>query len=347
MVLSSSAAFSSLYVLGDSVSSTTNDPGDHVYYYCTNGLRYSNGRVWVEVLAQRQGLVSDTNKNWSYFGHYSSQLPGQINSFNPPDASTALVVVWVNNADFVGDMTDIYPSQNLTTWSNAIALSLTNHFKVITNLYAKGVRTLILPTAVDVTKIPQYSGISPQTAKDFIRQRVVDFNSRFVVMSTNLMTSLPGLRIYVPDVFSLLDDVLANAANYGLTNALLQGHTIDVIGDDTLLNKTLNGPGTNYIFWDYQAPTAKFHAVIADYVQQLIAPPALSGIISGASGNSLIAANVPIGRNGVVETSTNFLNWTVLQNFTSTTVTQTISVPAGGAQQFYRLRYPFFSWSWP
>ena len=62
MVLPAQAAFTSFYVFGDSISSTTNGGGG-TYYYGTNGLRWSNGRVWVEVLAQRQGLACATNKN--------------------------------------------------------------------------------------------------------------------------------------------------------------------------------------------------------------------------------------------------------------------------------------------
>jgi phospholipase/lecithinase/hemolysin len=347
-VLPSHAAFTSLFVFGDSISSTTNGPGNE-YYYSTNGLRWSNGRVWVEVLAQRQGLTCDTNKNWSYFGHSSTKLVTNVTSFVASnDVNTTLFVVWVNNADFVNDMGNISnPLTNATAWSNAINLSLTNHFKTITNLYTKGVRTLIMPNAVDITKIPQYNLLTSSAEKTFVRQRVIEFNTGLAVTASNLMTNLPGLKIYVPDLFSLLDDVLLHAANYGLTNALSsQGESIDVLEDESLTDKSLNGPGTNYIYWDYQAPTAKFHAVIADQVQQLIAPAYISGLTQLVGTNQLVIGNTPVGRNGVVEGSTNFVNWTTNQNITSSNVTQTILVPATGPRQFYRLRFPF-AWSWP
>ncbi|MEK7707737.1 MAG: SGNH/GDSL hydrolase family protein [Verrucomicrobiota bacterium] len=346
VVLPSHAGFTSLFIFGDSISSTTNGPGD-AYYYNTNGLRWSNGRIWVEVLAQRQGLTCDTNKNWSYYGHNSTGLVSNVSSLVVSnDVNTALFIVWVNNADFVNDMAYIYPSQNTTTWSNAINLSLTNHFKAVTNLYAKGVRTLIMPNAVDITKIPQYNLITSPAEKSFIRQRVIEFNTGFAGTASNLMTSLPGLKIYIPDLFSLLDDVLVHAANYGLTNALYLGESIDVIEDPSLTDKSLNGPGTNYIFWDWQAPTAKFHAVIADQVQQLIAQVYISGITQLVGTNRLVIGNTPVGRHGVVEGSTNFVNWTTNQNITSSNVMQTVLVPASGPMQFYRLRFPF-SWSWP
>src|SRR5258706_3597239 len=170
------AAFTSFYAFGDGVCTTTNGPGGSSYY----GNRRTNGRVWIEVLAQWQGLTYDSNKNWSFYGHYSPNLVTNVSLFTPPpDANTALFTVWICNADFVEFMGRIYPSTNLVQWTTNINLSLTNHFKAITNLYAKGTRTLILPNAVDVTKVPQYNLQTSSADKNFIRQRVIYFNTNF------------------------------------------------------------------------------------------------------------------------------------------------------------------------
>ncbi|OYV07059.1 MAG: hypothetical protein CFE26_03060, partial [Verrucomicrobiales bacterium VVV1] len=59
-------AFSSLYVFGDGVCTTTDNASGANYFY---GNRYCNGRVWVEVLAQWQGLAYDSAKNKSFFGN--------------------------------------------------------------------------------------------------------------------------------------------------------------------------------------------------------------------------------------------------------------------------------------
>jgi len=247
VVVPAQATFTSLYIFGDGISTTTNNPCAGQYYY---GLRRSNGRVWVEVLAQRQGLGansttnvnwSNTTNNWSYYGQYSPNLVANLNGFNKPsDAATALFVVWVNNADFVNDMGIIYPSLNVAAWTNAINQSLTNHWKVITNLYyAKGARTLVMPEAVDITEIPQYNGC-PAADKSFIRQRIIDFNTGFTVILNQARTSLPGLTIYEPDFFSLLDNMLTNAAAYGLINMQSGGANTDVIEDDSLADKSLN-----------------------------------------------------------------------------------------------------------
>src|SRR5262245_12023827 len=99
LVVSSPAAFSSFYVFGDGICSTSANPSPPQYYY---GKRYCNGRIWVEVLAQRQGVTYDTNKNVSFFGHTSTALLTNVNAFVPPaDASNSLFVIWVCDADFV------------------------------------------------------------------------------------------------------------------------------------------------------------------------------------------------------------------------------------------------------
>lgn len=349
------ATYSSLYVFGDGVSTTTNNPFAGSSYY---GLRRSNGRVWVEVLAQRLGLgdnsITNVNwsyssNNWSYYGQFSSNLVGNLTGFPAPAAANAaLFIVWVNDADFVGYMGNIYPSTNIVTWTNAINQSLSNHFQAITNLYhAKGARTLIMPNAVDITQIPQYSLITSSADKSFIRQRVIDFNTAFATTLINrIKTNCPGITIYVPDIFTLFNNILTNAAGYGLTNALYQGQSIDALEDPALSNKSTNGPGANYIFWDATDPTAKAHEVIADVVQQFISPVKIANITSLNSSNRLDFANLPIGLAGFVEGSTDFVNWASVQTIPGTNAPQFTLLPTAGPMQFYRLRFPF-SWSWP
>lgn len=236
-------------------------------------------------------------------------------------------------------------------WTSAINQHLTNHFIAITNLYAKGCRTLIAPNAVDVTKVPQFN-ISSTAYLAFVRQRIISFNTNYVAMLKQIATSNAGLTIYIPDLFGLLDSSLTNAASYGLTNALYNGASIDVIDAfqyGLLPNPNLNGPGTNYIFWDRGGdPTAKFGEVTADKIQQLIAPAQIINLTLLEDDSQLNVANMPIGLNGYVEGCTNLVltNWVTQASFNSTNATQTIVVPTSGPVWFYRLRFPY-AWSWP
>lgn len=338
-VLPAPAAFSSLYVFGDGVCTTTASPNPPSLFY---GSRYCNGRVWVEVLAQRQGLTLSSSQNESYFGQTSTNLLDDVSSgsFTLPVAATNwLFVVRVCDADFVGDIENL--PINSATWNKFINGSLTNHFRVVTNLYAKGARTLIMPNAVDLTMVPQYYENEDKT---FIRQKIAEFNTALATTVANqIRARCPGITIYIPDFFALFDSMLASPATYGLVNptpgcnAILDGYT-----------SLSSGLGVSYIFWDDTDPTAKAQAVMADVAQRMISPATIRNVVSLGASNRLDVVNVPVGLSGYVEGRTNVVtgSWSSATNFNSTSVSQAIYVPTSGPRRFYRLRFPF-AWTWP
>jgi hypothetical protein len=346
-VFPAQAGFSALYVFGDGACTTTSNSFTGPLYY---GHRYSNGRIWIEVLAQRQGLAYDASKNNSFFGDYSDIAVTNVNSFIAPvDVTNDLFVVWVCDADFVEDLGQFnppYSAANTPAWNKNISLSLTNHFTIITNLYAKGARYLVMPNAVDVCKIPQYVGLD-SSSKSFVRGRIIYFNTNFTATLNQAIALCPGLKIYTPDLFAFFDNVLTNAAYYGLTNALdFNGLSTDALDD--LPNAATNGPGSNYIFWDPYDPTAKLHEVVADIIQQTISPVQLGKVVAFSGSNQLDILNYPAGLNGFVDSLTNLAlaNWSANTNISSSNTTQSVFVPTSGPQQFYRLRFPY-AWSWP
>ena len=338
------ADYTSLYVFGDALSTTTNNSsGLSQFYY---GKRFSNGRVWVEVLAQRQKM--GISNNWSYFDCNSANLTTNVANFTAPaNATNALFVIWVNNSDLY----DVYvpdPNTDLADWTAAINRSQTNYFKAITNLYAKGLRTLIAPNAVDLSRIPYFNIFASST--NFIRQRCIDYNINFAATLNQARAACPGLKIFSPDFFKLLNNVLTNAANYGLTNVTSGGLSIDAVDavNYGFPAASTNGYGTNYIFWDYLNPSAKLHAVMADVAQQLISPVQVTSITAYIGSNQLDVVDMPVGLNGFVDGVTDLTatNWTAQSSFTSTNTTQSVFVPVTGPRWFYRLRFPY-AWSWP
>lgn len=354
LVVSARAGFNSIYIFGDTVSSTTDNTGPYPSPTNFFGQRYSNGRVWVEVLAQRQGLTNGSvtdphwaysSNNWSYFYHTSSALVQDVGNFSPPTSATnALFVVWVNDADFVDDVDNDHT--NIAQWTNSMNLSLTNHFVAITNLYAKGARTLVMPNAVDITKVPEYSDYGSNNLA-FIRQRIIDFNAAFsTTLVSRIKSNCPGMTVYVPDFFALLDKIWTNAAAYGLTNA--GTYALNQNGSHKLTNLSMTGPGTNYIWWDDEDPTAKVQEIMADVAQQLLSPVRIGGVTALNGSNRLDVTNLPVGLNGFVDGVTNLAPaiWTAQANFSSTNMTQSIFVTAAGPSWFYRLRFPFV-WTWP
>lgn len=337
--LPASAAFSSIYVLGDGVCTTTASPSPPSLFY---GNRFCNGRVWVEVLAQRQGLTLPTSQNQSYFGHTSTNLLALVSGHSftlPPAATNWLFVVWVCDADFVGDIENV--PFNSSTWDKYVNASLTNHFRAVTNLYAKGARTVIMPNAVDITMVPNYY---ERPNKAFIRQKVINFNTGLAsAVASQIKAKCPLITLYIPDFFALFDSMLATPATYGLSNpspgcyAIGDGHT-----------SLSSGPGVSYIFWDDTDPTAKAQAIMADVAQQMISPATFSRVTTQGASLRLDVVNLPVGLSGSVESRSQAGAgaWSPVASFNSTNLTQALYVTRAGARQFYRLRFPF-AWTWP
>jgi phospholipase/lecithinase/hemolysin len=376
------AAFTSFFVFGDGLSNTATNSGAGQYYY---GKRYTNGRTWVEVLAQMQGLPFDPLKNVnSFFGNTSSNLPAQVAAFKPPtDAGNALVVIWVNNADLYYPAYDSAPT--FAKFNTATVNALANQQKAITTLYGKGIRTIVMPNVVDISTVPEFNTYASKT--NLIRQACTNYNAQFYAMVNKVTSQYPDLLIVVPDYFALLGDMLKSPAKYGVTNALYTRLSIDAISDPSLSDKSLNGQGANYVFWDSTDPTAKVHYIMACIAQQLVSPVQI-GMAQMGDLNRIDMINVPVGMNGFLENSTNLATgWTVVTNFSSPALAQSLFITApplpadfgtgggdasssssgGGldptdprnwisgtnsvkpivtATQLYRLRFPY-NWVWP
>jgi phospholipase/lecithinase/hemolysin len=341
-VSSAPAAFTALYAFGDGTCTTTsNTTGGSLYY----GDSYSNGRIWIQVLAERLGLTYVASNNVSYYGQYSINLVTNVTSFiAPTNASNCLFIVWVSDADLVSGMQKINPLYDTNQWATLLNQSLTNQLKSLQILYNKGVRTLVLPNAVDITEVPLYNTTATST-RSVIRAQITNFNANFAAALTSFAATNSGLKIYSPDIFSLLDNVLTNAATYGLTNVLSGGLSIDAQENQQY---AFTGPGENYIFWDPTDPTARFHEVIADYIQQLVSPAQINWVTPLGNSNRLDVINFPAGLNGFVDGTTNLAstNWQPVMSFTNAGTTQTLYVTNSGPEHYYRLRFPY-AWYWP
>jgi hypothetical protein len=134
--------------------------------------------------------------------------------------------------------------------------------------------------------------------------------------------------------------MLANSANYGLTNVLFDEllgagpQSIDAISyfvtwNNKPLTVSSNSAGNNFVFWDSKNPTAMVHFIMANVAQQLISPVAISKVVPVGSSNRLDVVNMPVGLDGLVEGATNQTsNWATIANFTGNATSQSIFVQA-------------------
>lgn len=345
------ASFSSIYVFGDGVSTTTTPTTSALYFENT----FCNGRVWVEVLAKWQGITYEAEKNNSYFGHDSQALITSVNSFvTPADSATALYAVWVNSADFVGFINTVgngppYSSSTpLAPWTSFITSAVARHTQAVTTLYDKGARVIVMPNAVNVGSAPLYS--MSAASNTFLKDRVIQFNSAFDAAMISLAASKPGLVIHRTDTFTFFEQAIANPGAFGLIHPPgTEGAIFDIQDPSPSLE---TGTATNYIFWDDLHPTAKFQMMLADLAQQMLSPIKITSITRLGSNTQITVANVPLGRAGEVQGSAALMPpWqtdaSISVPFTvGGSTTSSVTFPAGGTKRFYRVGFPVV-WTWP
>lgn len=358
LTLNALAGYSSMYVFGDSLSATTGS--DALPYPYSPGVtgadywngRFSNGQVWVEYLAALQGIEFDTNNNFSYFGDASGLVYDNITTgdyFPPPDISTSLYIMWPACSDCF--ILSLFYTTN--AWNQpplGIPSAMESVSNSVTALYDQGVRTLVLPNSVDITKVPFFvhgatnllttdTNLLARTITN-IQAQIIIYNSSLATTISQLRTNFPDLALYAPDFYSQFNYLFSHPAVYGVTNV-----TIDALEDPTLTDKSFNGPGASYMFWDYLHPTTKVHSAVANFVQQIISPLQISRIVRQGGTNHFDLANLPIGRTGALEISTNLLDpnsWSTNTSFVVTGATQSVSLPANVLAKtcFYRLNFP-------
>ncbi len=278
------SAYSTMYVFGDSLSDTGNvnivTGGVPFPPYATG--RFSNGPVWVETLATNLGLSASAalagGTNYAFGGAatgapFTSSVPTltqQVSSYFLPGVGgvadpNALYVVWGGGNDVrTGD-----PS--------VLTYSVPNISNIITTLAAAGATNFLVPNLPDIGLTPEAQAGGPAVVAGATYLSTT-FNTQLATATAGLRTSL-GVNIIDLDVYTFLNNVIANPSLYGLTdtsNRCFTGPT-GVGGSGTVCAN----PG-EFLFWDGIHPTAAAHAALGNYATAAVipVPPAIILLVS-------------------------------------------------------------------
>jgi phospholipase/lecithinase/hemolysin len=269
-----------IFAFGDSLT----DEGNA--YSLTGGLfppdpfyaqRLSNGRLWIEYLAEdlgldpapffapTQGKLTD-GINFAFAGSTTGTantvvtgLPGlqtQVGAFLNFKATTpayqfspdALYVIW-------GGANNYLPTQSpdfvpFTTPDETVD----NLIAAISTLMAAGAKNFLVPNLPDLGKLPLTNG-SP--IAEPLNQLTRDHNDLLAQRLDQLsQTAGSDSKIIYADFNGLFNQVLADPAQFGLSNVtapcLFTGCTTP----------------DEYFFWDQIHPTTKTHEILGNYAYQ-------------------------------------------------------------------------------
>lgn len=287
-----------LVIFGDSLS----DPGNAFYLngelvrapyevvpsapYAIGGGHLSNGRVWAERLPP--SLVPPRNgkpalKRPRRFTNYAFQ--GARARANAPTQPLFDVVTQVNGflSDFRGSANPnrtyvIFVGGNDARDALVAGLSDPGQVPVIVGaavtaiadavqtLWASGATEFVVMNAPNLAVVPAVRFQGP--AAIMAGQQIsMSFNEALSGALDGLEAALPNLNITRVDIFTRLNDVVANPGDFGIEDAENPCLTFGVVGGAVCARPHRR------LFWDGIHPTSGGHRVVRDIVLEALAAP--------------------------------------------------------------------------
>jgi phospholipase/lecithinase/hemolysin len=249
----SSDSINELYVFGDSLSDmgtvfrmTGGTYPPHPTYY--QG-RYSNGRVWVEYLADYLKLPSERVINFAYGGATTgsslhSLVPGlvtQVQSFKRAHQRTspdALYVLWAGANDYLqGASRATIPVENVNC--------------AIASLAAAGAKNILVANLPDLGQLPATrTGANSANLTALTQAHNQGLRRALKVLSQQHSE----LKIATLDANTLYREAITKPAAFGFTNVT----SACVSGSGTCGNQA------QFLFWDSIHPTTAAHRILGE-----------------------------------------------------------------------------------
>jgi len=296
------ASFSEAIVFGDSLSDSgnyfaqfgvmskqpyeaENVPSEP---YAIGGHHFTNGPTWVEQLTKKlhipkSGLPSEVSpglfRNYAVGrsrardvfleGVFSEvNLTTQVDSFladeNDQAPGEALYIIWIGSNDVADALFADNPA-------DIMGAALLNTFTQIQRLYGYGARHFLVLNMPDFALTPRVLdvvSVYPSPVQEFLLQNIslasVGYNQALAGNLALMQSVFPDMDVISLDVFSALNDIVANPEFYGL----------QIVDEACVI------PGTQgqaycsnrggYLFWDAQHPTRAGHSIFAEQAQMAI-----------------------------------------------------------------------------
>ncbi|GEM_PF-2494569 len=260
--------YTDIYVFGDSLSDTgrlfeaVGKPAAPYY----RG-HFSNGKLWVEYLAEALNLNYNSRANFAWAGATTGTsnvsvdgLPGlqqQLEDYLKESTAAdpeALYVVWAGP----NDLAFLSPQEVATQITSIISTSVANIVNVVSKLRTHGAQHIVVPNIPNLGMVPFGLATGMPTL----------LTSLSATFNQALATALQPLDIIQIDTSALLE-ALANS-QVTLSFAHLQ-NTTDPCVDS--VNQTLCDNPNTYLFWDTLHPTTVVHYLLALIFEAAVEEP--------------------------------------------------------------------------
>jgi outer membrane lipase/esterase len=253
--------------------------------YGRGGHHFSNGATWIEQLARSLGLAGSVRPAFASSSRRATNyavaaarahddgrnvnLSDQVQAFLADHggvaSSDALYVIEMGSND-IRDAIVAYQEGGLPAAQSILHLALASIAEHVQLLYAAGARDFLvwLPPNLGLTPAIQLlNQRSPGAA-----QLATALTQAFVTGLHGVLTQfsgLPAIDIRRFDAYALLEDMVADPARYGLSNARAACVTPNVEPFSCQASD-------EYLFWDGIHPTSAAHTIVANRAAAAVVP---------------------------------------------------------------------------
>lgn len=282
--------YSELVVFGDSLS----DPGNffaltgqvsHVPYelipsapYDRDGMRFTNGKTWIEQLAKELELsagpayrvparfsnfaVGGARARANGFMDMTTQVSTYLRQGATRSEGKKLVVIFIGGNDVRDALASLAVDPTGSTSMAILSEAITSLSNNLIALISAGANEFLIANAPDLGQVPaiRYLGPQAQGAAHFFSQQ---FNQALDATLNTMTTAFP-ITVHKMDVFAYLNQVVADPQAYDLT-------VVDTtcITPGVLVKAVCRKPD-EYLFWDGVHPTQRGHEILANYAKQIL-----------------------------------------------------------------------------
>lgn len=268
-------ALKEIYVFGDSFSdigtlfraTRGKYPRNSIYFQG----RSSNGRVWIEYLAEHLHLSSSQSNNFACSGATTgsksntlvSNLLTQVQSFTQAHQQTlanALCAIWAGANDYLQGATNVtVPVENIT--------------KAIAALANVGAENILVANLPDLGQLPATrSSISSASLSELTLAHNQSLRRSLKLLSQEY----PNLQLITLDANALYREIITNPAVFGFTN----------VSSACLSGSRACGNPDQFLFWDGYHLTTAAHRIVGERAFSVLVGHLTAGEVSFASNRS-------------------------------------------------------------
>jgi phospholipase/lecithinase/hemolysin len=257
--------------------------------YAIGGHHFSNGRTWIERLAQRLAMPQVANPALSPSARGSNYAVGQARArANAPEfplfdfgtqvglflsdrnglaSGDALYVVWIGGNDvrdalmalFVGGGSEAAQFAAQAIMSGAMQATADG----ILALYASGARQFLVVNVPNPGHTPAIAVFGPEA--QFVATLVAGtYNAALTQLQTTLGQALPGVSFVPLDADGVLAAIIASPADAGF------GDVVTPCLRFGQINNAICARPDKHLFWDAAHPTRRGHALLSQAAAQVL-----------------------------------------------------------------------------